>query len=287
MAIDTPLFTQHPRHWRTNAYAYPVISRRSRGLSLGINLNPDTACNFDCVYCSVDRTSPPAIRTVDLATLRGELDHLLRISISGELFDEPPFDATPMPLRRLNDLAFSGDGEPTTYPAFADACRLTVDLLAWHQVDPAVRIVVITNATMLHQERVQQALDILGERAEIWAKLDAGTAEHFRAIDRTEVPFQRVLDNLLHAGRRRPLVIQALFARLHDEPPTNVELAAWTVRLQELRAGGAAIARIQVYTTARATAESWVSPLTPAEIDAIAERPRACGFITEAFYGPG
>ena len=77
---DTPLqqaHRQHDRHWRDNAYCYPVISRRSGGLSIGINLNPDTACNFDCIYCQVDRTTPPAVRKVDLDRLKEELNNLL------------------------------------------------------------------------------------------------------------------------------------------------------------------------------------------------------------------
>ena len=290
MAIDTPLFTTHSRHWRVNHFAYPVISRRSRGLSLGVNLNPDTACNFDCVYCSVDRSQVAAVATprltVDLAVVRAELDHLLALAISGALFNEKPFDTTPLPLRRLNDIAFSGDGEPTTYPLFGDACQLAMDLLAWHHAAAEVRIVVITNATLLHQERVQQALDVLGERGEVWAKLDAGSAEHYHLIDRTEVPFQRILDNLLLAGQRRPLVIQSMFACLHGIPPSVTEIDAWVGRLTALQAGGASIARVQVYTTARATAENWVTPLSPAEVDAIVERADKAGLKAEAFYGP-
>ncbi len=54
----TTLFTQHSRSWQSNRYVYPVISRRSKGLSIGVNLNPDKVCNFDCVYCCVDRTHP-------------------------------------------------------------------------------------------------------------------------------------------------------------------------------------------------------------------------------------
>src|SRR6185369_1894251 len=120
-----PLFTQHSRSWRDNRFVYPVISRRSKGLSIGVNLNPDQACNFDCVYCSVDRTTPasaPTVRSVDLEGVRTELDHLLGLAVSGVIWNEPPFDRTPPELRRLNDVAFSGDGEPTSYPGFADAC---------------------------------------------------------------------------------------------------------------------------------------------------------------------
>src|SRR3954471_24333804 len=101
MAI-LPLFTQHSRAWQANRYVYPVISRRSKGLSIGVNLNPDKVCNFDCVYCCVDRTTPTTITEVDLDVLREELDGLLTLATSGEFFAQPPFDQTPEPLRRTN-----------------------------------------------------------------------------------------------------------------------------------------------------------------------------------------
>src|SRR6476660_1159132 len=109
MAI-LPLFAQHSRSWQQNRYVYPVISRRSKGLSIGVNLNSDKVCNFDCVYCSVDRTTPATVTEVDLGVLRDELDHMLGVAVSGELFREARFDQTPAHLRRINDVAFSGDG---------------------------------------------------------------------------------------------------------------------------------------------------------------------------------
>ena len=43
---------------------------------MGINLNPGKECNFDCIYCQVDRTIPPATRKVDLSRLAAEVDLL-------------------------------------------------------------------------------------------------------------------------------------------------------------------------------------------------------------------
>ncbi len=288
MAVNTPLYAQHSRRWQDNRYVYPVISRRSRGLSIGVNLNPDGACNFDCAYCCVDRSAlgeRKAAKDVDLELLRIELDHALQVATDGTLFSQPPFNATPIELQRLNDIAFSGDGEPTSFPRFAEACALAVDLLAWHQL-PA-KVVTITNATLLHQERVQAALDSLGERCEVWAKLDAGSEPYYQLIDRSDVPFSRILANLLAAGRRRPIVIQSLFARLHGEAPPSAEIAAWLGRLTDLRSGGAVLERVQVYTTARSTTETWVTPLTHGEVDGIVAKARDLGFTAEAFYAPG
>lgn len=290
MTATTPLFTDHSRHWRTNRYVYPVISRRSKGLSIGVNLNPDKACNFDCVYCSVDRSVPSAVREVDLTIVREELDHLLGLAASGAIWNEPPFDRTPAELRRLNDVAFSGDGEPTAYAGFGDACRLAAELIVWHGVQ--AKIVVITNATLLHRPESQAALAFLDSvsgtvPSEVWAKLDAGTEGYYALIERTKVPLQRVLDNLLLTGHARPIVIQSMFLRYRGAGPSVAEIDAYLGRLRALIEGGCRIKLVQVYTVARSTAESDATPLAHAEVDAIAARVRELGLSAEPYHGPG
>jgi len=286
MAI-LPLFTKHSRSWRQNRYVYPVISRRSKGLSVGVNLNPDKVCNFDCVYCCVDRTVPPTLREVDPVLLQQELDQLLELASTGELFTQPPFDQTPRPLRRINDVAFSGDGEPTSFPHFPQVCRLAVMSLEKRGLTD-VKIVVITNATLFHQSRVSEGLAFLDQHnGEIWAKLDAGTEAYYREIERTSIPLQRVLDNILAAGRGRPIVIQSLFLRQDGQGPPGGEIEAYVERLKELVAGGCQIKLVQVYTVARGTAVASCAPLPSAELDEISERVRReTGLGVETYYGP-
>jgi wyosine [tRNA(Phe)-imidazoG37] synthetase (radical SAM superfamily) len=280
------LFTSHPRLWRDNRYVYPVISRRSHGLSIGVNLNPDKVCNFDCIYCSVDRTVPSTIKEVDLAMVREELEALIRL-LPNEIWKIAPFDQTPESLRRFNDVAFSGDGEPTSYPGFGSACRLVVDVLdrlGWLE---STKIVLITNATLFHQPDVDEALRFLDQyQSEIWAKLEAGTEEYYRMIERTKIPLSRVLANILAAGRVRPIVIQSLFMNVHGQPAPAGEIGAYVQRLRELRDAGCQIKLVQVYTVARQTAESYVTPLEPHRLDSIREQVRALGFNAQSFYGP-
>lgn len=276
----TELYRRHERTWREFRYCYPVVSRRSRGLSLGVNLNPDKACNFDCAYCSVDRRVAPAVRAVDEAAVEAELAALLDLAGSGRIWSEPPFDRTPAHLRRLNDVAFSGDGEPTSYPGFPRMLALAGRLI--DAAGAAATIVVITNATLFQRAAVRDALVALAARpSEVWAKLDAGTDDWYRAVDRSDVPFQRVLGNLRDLGRLRPLVIQSLFCRLHGQAPPPHEVAAWAGRLRWLLDEGARIDRVQVYTTARDTAEPWATALDAAELQAIAAAAAAAGPRTE------
>jgi wyosine [tRNA(Phe)-imidazoG37] synthetase (radical SAM superfamily) len=279
-------FTQHSRHWRQNRYVYPVISRRSKGLSIGVNLNPDTVCNFDCVYCCVDRTVPPAVREVDLEVLGAELDRMLSLATSGQVFEEPPLNTTPTELRRLNDVAFSGDGEPTSYPRFADACELAAGLLEKHgYID--TKIVVITNATLLTRPAVAKALRFLDQHnGEIWAKLDAGTEAYYRQVERTSIPLSRVLDNILSAGRNRPIVIQSLFMKISGQGPDEAEVRAYMDRIRELLASGCQIKLVQVYTVARRTAEAGVTPLGSAALAQIADRLRMIPVSVETYDSP-
>ena len=265
---------------------YPVLSRRSEGISVGVNLNPDKVCNFDCIYCQVDRTTQSETQFVDMSQLLGELESTLELATGGELFQQPQFQSTPPALRRLNDIAFSGDGEPTTYRNFDEIIGACAEVKRRLGLD-AVKMVLITNASMFHRPHVQRGLEILDQNnGEIWAKLEAGTQDYFQLVDRTPIPFQQILDNITHAAKVRALVIQALFMRVHGQPPSSDELNAFCDRLNEITAAGGQLTLIQVYTVARQPAESYVAPLADAEVDAIvALVKQRTGLAARAFYG--
>jgi wyosine [tRNA(Phe)-imidazoG37] synthetase (radical SAM superfamily) len=276
----------HGRKWREFQFVYPVISRRSGGLSVGINLNPDKACNFDCIYCQVDRTTPPTVRKVDLETLSAELGQLLDSAIDQSLFAEPPFDCVPPKQRVIRDIAFSGDGEPTTYPRFEEAVRIAADARRARGLDDA-KLVLITDACYLTKPNVRAGLAILDENnGEIWAKLDAGTQGYYEQVNRPNYPLAHVMENIIDAARARPIVIQSLWMRVHGAPPPREEIEAYCDRLNEILGAGGKLKLIQLYTIARKTTEAYATPLTDAELDGIAgivrERVRA---EVATFYG--
>ncbi len=279
-----PQHTRHPREFDQNRFVYPVLSRRSRGISVGVNLNPDKVCNFDCIYCQVDRRSESETRFVEFDQLLAELDAMLKWVASGEIFTHPQFASVPEHLRRLNDMAFSGDGEPTTYRNFDVIMERAAELKRRLGLD-AVKMVLITNATMFHRPAVERGLAILDQnQGEIWAKLDAGTDEYYHLIDRTTIPFQRVLDNLLSASRVRPLVIQSLFMKVQGVGPAETEIDAYIGRLKHIIASGGQLARVQIYTIARPPAESFVSAIDPDVVQAIAQQVTAeTGLLAEAY----
>jgi wyosine [tRNA(Phe)-imidazoG37] synthetase (radical SAM superfamily) len=280
------IHTQHQRSFATNRFVYPVISRRAGGLSIGINLNPDKVCNFDCIYCQVDRTSQAETRFVELPRLLEELEQALQAAVSGQLFLHPKFAGLPPILQRLNDVAFSGDGEPTSHRNFDDVVQACAALKRHLGLD-AVKLVLITNASMFHRDHVRRGLEILDQnQGEIWAKLDAGTPEYFQTVDRSPIPFQRILDNITHAAQVRPLVIQSLFMRIAGLPPVEAELEAYCRRLQEIGAAGGRLQLVQVCTVARRPAESYVESLSDAEVDAIVELVQTrTGLPAAGYYG--
>ncbi len=288
MSASSSLHSRHPRLYEKFRFVYPVLSRRSQGISLGVNLNPDKICNFDCIYCQVNRVEVSETRFVAEDELLSEVDYGLEFVTSGELYKLPPFDATPLPLRRLNDIAFSGDGEPTTFQNFDTIVERIAEIKSRRGLN-GVKLVLITNASMFHRPHVERGLAILDQnQGEIWAKLEAGTEEHYRLVERTTIPFRRILDNITAAAKVRPLVIQALFMRIHGEPPSQTELVAFCERLNEITSAGGSLKLVQVYTVARQPAESFVSPLAAGEVDQIAALVRArTGLDAAAYYGPG
>jgi wyosine [tRNA(Phe)-imidazoG37] synthetase (radical SAM superfamily) len=254
-------------------YVYAVVSRRAAGLSIGVNLQPCQDCNFDCGYCQVRRTGgrrPPEI--VDIARLEKELRSLLERAASPALWTVPPFDTVAPALRRVADVAFAGDGEPTASPLFPEALDLALDLR--DQICPSpVPVRVLSNASLFHKKAVSQALGRLPLRGgEVWAKLDAGTEEQFRRINRAAIPFSRILANIALLARQQPIVIQSLLAAVDGQGPTIAEIDAWIARLGEIVRSGGRIREVQVTTLARLPADPAFSPLPDALLSDIARR---------------
>ena len=286
-----PAHQQHGRQFEDFRFVYPVLSRRSRGISIGINTNPDKVCNFDCIYCQISRNAAAPAGKFDIAVAEKELRAALEIVQSGGLTQLPPFNAVPPELLHLNDIALSGDAEPTTLRNFS----AVIEMIA--KIKPrGVKIVLITNAVGLDRADVKRGLAIMdaNDGDEVWAKLDAGTEEYFRLINRTKIPFARILKNITATAKDRPIFIQSLFLKLHGRGPSADEIGAYCSRLRNIVGAGGRIQGVQICTVARKPMAivddnpAWksVTALTDAEVDAITRRVREeTGLDVESFYG--
>ena len=261
---------QHERRWKDNRFVYAVVSRRSRGVSVGLNLNPGKECNFHCVYCQVNRSLPPSIRKVDLEKLSDELQLILEAEKDGSLYEADPFRVLNPSERGIRDIAFSGDGEPTTFPHFEKAVRIAAGARESFNLHGA-KLVLITNAAYLDKPSVCAALEILDQNnGEIWAKLDAGTEEYFRKVNRPNVSLEKITGNIIGAARVRPLVIQSLWFRMNGAVPPGEEIESYCDRLNSMVSAGACLKDIQLYTIARNPSDVWAAPLSNDELDQLA-----------------
>lgn len=237
-----------PREWLGNRFVYAVISSRAGGLSLGVNVNPDKKCNFDCSYCEVDRRVSMREHKLDVEVLAAELRKTIAYIQSGKLAEMPSYHSLPSELLRLRQVALSGDGEPTLATNFMEAVQAVVRVRA---LGGFFKLVLYTNGTGLDQPNVQRGLELLTKSDEVWIKLDGGTQGFIDKVNRPDVPLEKILSNILAVGRVRPVVIQSLFPAIHGDEPPFEEIREYAQRLKELKASGAQISLVQIYSAAR------------------------------------
>ena len=265
------LYTNHSRSFKENRYVYPVLSRRSKGISVGINLNPDKVCNFNCVYCQVDRNgSAPGI-SVDISQICRELAETLELIKTGKIFLIPPFDKVPPELRHISDIAISGDGEPTMFPGFYEVVQEVLKIKEEWEERGHFPLVLISNSTGLNRPKVQDAIDLIYKNnGEVWLKLDAGSEDFHKKVSGSDIQLRVIIQNIKSVSIRHPVVIQSCFFRIDNSPFLVREIEDYCLRLKEIVESGGKIRLIQIYTLARPPREDYVSPLSQNELNFIA-----------------
>lgn len=272
-----------PRNFLSNRFVYVVISARARGLSVGVNMNPNRECNFDCGYCEVHRGDSIGIGDLDVETMAMELKNTLVMVRSGHLHESPAYSSLPIELLELRHVSLSGDGEPTQAKNFAEAVQAAVHVRALNS-EKFFKIVLITNSTGLDRPEVQMGLQHFTKHDEIWAKLDAGTQRYMQLVNRSTVTLEKVLSNILATAKQRPVVIQSLFPLLNGSPPTPEEIDQYAHRLRELKEAGAQIPLVQIYSATRPTPHSECRHLPLNSLSQIARAVRAiAGLNAEVF----
>ena len=272
-----------PRDFLDRRFVYTVISPRARGLSVGVNMNPDKRCNFDCVYCEVNRAGPVPEARLDVPVMMVELERTLESIRSGGLRERPCYRNAPVELLELRHVTLNGDGEPTLCQNFIEAVEALVHLRA-RGCFPFFKLVLITNASGLDRPEVTEGLRLFTTRDEVWAKLEAGTQEFMNHVNRPDCPLDKILRNILLVARQRPVVIQSLFASINGEAPPTSEIEAYVQRLRELKEAGAQIPLVQIYSATRPTPHSECGHLPLRTLSHIAQRVReGTGLKAEVF----
>jgi wyosine [tRNA(Phe)-imidazoG37] synthetase (radical SAM superfamily) len=267
----------HNRFQEGFEYVYPVVSRRAGGLSLGINLNTNNACNWRCIYCQVPdliRGAPPP---VDLDALEEELSVFLSQILIGSYLE----DQVPKGQRRLNDIAFSGNGEPTSAPNFADAVKTIHGVRVRANVPEVVKTVLITNGSLMHQHKVMKGVkDLAGINGEVWFKIDRATVEGAQLINDTKINKSRIMSNLEASAKACPTWIQTCLFKLDGLHPADSDLDAYVQLIGEAVARGIPFKGILLYGLARQSHQPESARLSKLEdgwLNAFAHRLRELG----------
>lgn len=242
-------------------YVYPVISRRARGLSIGINLNPNNACNFRCIYCQVPGLTRGKAPKIDVNLLERELRELLDSVVNGDFLERE----APPGSRRLNDIAFSGNGEPTSAVELDVVAQRVGALLEEFELVGKIKVVVITNGSLIHREEVRGALATLRPLGgEVWFKLDSATAEGQAAINGNAAGVERTRRNLALSCELCPTWLQTCVFAVDGEPPAEREQLAYLDLVRWIRDAEHPIQGVQLYGLARPSCQVEAPRLSPA-----------------------
>ncbi|MBW2455148.1 MAG: radical SAM protein [Deltaproteobacteria bacterium] len=240
--------TNHDRDVVAKRYVYPVVSRRAGGVSVGINLNPNNACNWACQYCQV----PDLVRgkgpSIDLDRLAQELGEMLAELVEGDFMAR----RVPAGSRELKDIALSGNGEPTTSPQLGEALQVIGAALERFELRGKLPVVLITNGSMLGKPRIQAAVRHLSELGgQVWCKLDGATDAALARINGTPVAVDQHLARLRRAASLCDTWIQTCMFARDGQPPAADELNAYLACLTDLARGEHAPSGVLLYTLAR------------------------------------
>jgi wyosine [tRNA(Phe)-imidazoG37] synthetase (radical SAM superfamily) len=245
---STLTVTDHDRDSAGMIYIYPVISRRAGGVSVGVNLNPNNACNWRCLYCQVPGLTRGSAPPVDMARLGNELRAFLRELLHGDFMQR----RVPEGMRRINDIALSGNGEPTSTREFEQVIELIGGVMAEFGLTGKIKLALITNGSLIHRGNVQRGLKRMAAlNGEVWFKLDSATPEGMRRINGTRATPATVRDRLCTAARLCPTWLQTCVFALDGLAPDETERRAYLSLLASFKREDVPLKGVLLYGLAR------------------------------------
>ncbi len=249
-------------------YVYPVISRRAGGVSIGINLNTNNACNWACLYCQVENLSRGAPPPIDLDRLERELASFLENALHGDFMQRQ----VPPEARQLQDIAFSGNGEPTSAPEFAEAVERVAAVLKRFNLCGKLLLRLITNGSLLHRPEVQRGIELLGAiGGEVWFKVDRVEAADVAEINGVPLAAEKIARHLKICAGLASTWVQTCWFALDGLAPGASAREAYCNLLKPL---AGQLAGVHLYGLARPSmqpAAPRLSRLSAAELIAFGE----------------
>jgi wyosine [tRNA(Phe)-imidazoG37] synthetase (radical SAM superfamily) len=276
----------HNRDVTGLTYIYPVVSRRAGGVSIGINLNINNACNWRCVYCQVPnltRGTPPPI---NLELLEKELRDFLEYIVHGDFMLRYVAEGD----RKIQDIAFAGNGEPTSAKEFPAVLSIVETLLnEFNLLSPKlahpIKVRLITNGSLMDKPHVLESMHHLAKiNGEVWFKADAGTSEGVAKINDVNINIASVIKRIKACAEACPTFVQTCMVAIDGMPPTDLEVDAYITLLSEVKD---VIQGVHLYGLARPSMQAEAPRLTrllPEWLEGVATKIRAIGLM--AFVSP-
>ncbi len=269
--LDT---SNHSRDSAGMTYVYPVVSRRAEGVSVGINLNPNNACNWRCIYCQVPDLIRGSALAIDLVQLDSELRQMLHNIVQGDFLQQRVAEGA----RHLEDIAFSGNGEPTSAREFPQAIALVEQAMRDFNLLGKIKLRLITNGSLMDRPEVLEAVTHMAHcNGEVWFKVDAATRDGMARINDIRLNPDGVAERLRHCAQRCPTWVQTCVFALDGLPPAVQEIEAYVALLEQVAAD---LQGVHLYGLARPSMQPEASRLgrLPAEwMEDLAGRIRQLG----------
>jgi len=273
--------TDHNRDVIGMKYIYPVVSRRAGGVSIGINLNVNNACNWRCIYCNVPDLKRGAPDAIDMQILEQELRSFLHEILHGDFMQQYVDEAD----RQLQDIAFSGNGEPTSAKEFPEVLRLLASVLKDYDLLGKIKIRLITNGSMMDKASVLSSMQKLAKlNGEVWFKLDAATKQGIAKVNDVNLTPESHVQRLINCAKACPTFIQTCMFELDGEPPSEKDLEAYLEMVKKVKH---VIAGVHLYGLARQSLQpeaNRLRRLPSAWLEEIGQRIRGAG--VKVFVSP-
>jgi len=232
----------HDRNIFDSKYVYPVVSRRAGGLSLGVNLNTNNACNWQCIYCEIPNLTRGGPEPIEVELLKDELNFWIDQIINSNFLKKN----TP-PGTTFADVALSGNGEPTAAPEFLDVLEIIIASLKEHKLVDKIPVRLITNGSFISKKK--ECLNIFNRyHGEVWFKIDAADEDSIKLINQVNLNPNSMINNLKKCAEACQTVIQTCLLKINHQVPTNDFLKNYSKLIKPYER---LIKKIDLYSLAR------------------------------------
>jgi wyosine [tRNA(Phe)-imidazoG37] synthetase (radical SAM superfamily) len=176
------------------------------------------------------------------------------------------------------DVAFSGNGEPTSAAEFPEAIARVDKVLREFALSESLKIRLITNGSLLHRDTVRQGIALIGKLdGEVWFKIDRATDDGIAEVNGIRLTSERLKTALITCADLAPTWVQTCYFAINGKEASEKEQVAY---LHLIESAGKKIKGVHLYGLARPSLQpdaQRLSNLPQALFQQFAERISALG----------